>query len=81
MRAEAREAVLGLLREAGDRGLNVKQVCGSLHVHHGTGSGLLSNLHKADQIKRLSEKRKGCKIYVLPEHVNGRTTEAQGRAA
>lgn len=47
--------------------------------HHGTISGTLSHLHKAGKIDRLSEKRSGCKIYVLPALAGGRATEPQGR--
>jgi len=50
-------------------------------VHHGSASGVLSNLHKTERVCRLVDTRFGCKIYVLPEYVYDRTTEKQGRNA
>ena len=47
--------------------------------HHGTVSGALSVLHKTERIARLTEKRGRCRVYVLPEYVNGRDTDQQGR--
>lgn len=47
--------------------------------HHGTLSGALSVLHKTGRIVRLSEVRDRCKVYVLPEYVNGREIEPHGR--
>lgn len=42
-------------------------------VHHGSASGALSNLHRSGLIVRLTERRNGAGIYVLPERVAGRT--------
>lgn len=47
--------------------------------HHGTASGVLSNLHAGGRIHRLSVQRDGRKVYVLPEFVGGRRTENYGR--
>jgi hypothetical protein len=47
--------------------------------HHGDVSGCLSTLHKALVIARLADRRGRCKIYVMPEFVEGRSTERQGR--
>jgi len=60
-------------------GLTWKEL--SLHTgwHHGTASGVLSVLHKAGRIARLTEKRERCRVYVLPEFVVGRETDEQGR--
>lgn len=44
-------------------------------MHHGSASGVLSNLHKQGIIARLVEARDGSAIYVLPDHVAGRPTE------
>jgi hypothetical protein len=44
--------------------------------HHGALSGALTNLHRAGKVARLAEKRGRCKVYVLPEYVEGRPTEA-----
>lgn len=46
------------------------------HIHHGTVSGALSNLHKAGHAARLTEKRRGRKVYVLPSFIGDRDTEA-----
>ena len=54
--------------------------------HHGTASGALSTLHKSGRLARLAETRlppggrRGCKVYVLPEWVEGRETEPHGFA-
>jgi hypothetical protein len=45
---------------------------------HGSTSRVLSDLHKAGRIARLTEERNRCKVYVLPEYVNGRETEPHG---
>ena len=47
--------------------------------HHGVSTALLSVLHKTGAIERLSERRNRCSVYVLPEFVYGRETQAQGR--
>lgn len=47
--------------------------------HHGTVSGALSVLHKEERIARLKERRGKSRVYVLPEYVNGRDTDKQGR--
>ena len=44
--------------------------------HHGSVSSALTNLHQAGALQRLTEVRNRCKVYVAPEHVNGRETEA-----
>jgi hypothetical protein len=45
---------------------------------HGSTSRVLSDLHKAGLLCRLSEVRNRCKVYVLPEYVGGRETEPHG---
>lgn len=45
---------------------------------HGSTSRVLSDLHKAGLLARLSEVRNRCKVYVLPEYVAGRETEPHG---
>jgi hypothetical protein len=45
---------------------------------HGSTSRVLSDLHKAGLLARLSEVRNRCKVYVLPEYVGGRETEPHG---
>jgi hypothetical protein len=70
---------LSLLRDAGVTGLTWKEMSDITGEHHGQVTGSLSNLHKEGLIARLSESRLRCKVYVLPENVNGRDTESQGR--
>lgn len=47
--------------------------------HHGTATGVLSVLHKNANIARLSMRRDKCKVYVMPDYVDGRATEKHGR--
>lgn len=78
--ATDRQALLmWALGEAGGDGLTWREMSEQTGRHHGQVTGSLSNLHKAGLIARLTEKRGRCSIYVLPEHVAGRATAAQGR--
>lgn len=54
-------------------GLTVKDVREATRWHHGVASSVLTTLHIAGRIARLTEKRDRCHVYVLPEYVNGRT--------
>lgn len=47
--------------------------------HHGTLSGCLSNLHRDGVLSLLNEKRTRCRVYVLPEFVNGREVRPHGK--
>jgi hypothetical protein len=42
-------------------------------------ASVLSTLHLDGRLARLRLARDRCKVYVLPEHVNGRETEEHGR--
>lgn len=77
---ERQSRVIELLAEKTTQGVTWKDVAGELNVHHGTASGVLSVLHKVGLIARLNETRDRCKIYVLPEYVDGRECETQGRS-
>ncbi|UVK61370.1 winged helix-turn-helix DNA binding domain protein [Microbacterium phage Gingerbug] len=78
--ATARQTVLlDSLAGAGAEGLTWRELGTATGLHHGQVTGGLSNLHKAGMIARLTVKRGRCSVYVLPEHVDGRTTVAQGR--
>lgn len=68
-------AALNWLNASEHRGLTVHELGEIMNWHHGQVSAVLSNLHLAGRISRLAETRKGCKVYVRHEHVNGRTTE------
>lgn len=72
--------VLRLIGAAGHQGLTVAEVRDLLpQHHHGTLSGVLSILHQDMVIARLADKRNGCKIYVHPGFLDGRSAEQQGR--
>lgn len=72
-------AALAMLADEKEHGATWREVAAAIGAHHGSASGVLSNLHKAGRIARLSEKRKRCKVYVLPDYVAGRAHEAYGR--
>lgn len=69
-------AILHDIVNAGASGLTVKELRDITGWHHGSVSACLTNLHKAGAIARLSEVRDRCKVYVAPEYVEGRETEA-----
>jgi DNA-binding transcriptional ArsR family regulator len=66
------QTALELLAATGSDGITWAEMSAATGQHHGTVSGALSNLHKAGLITRLTERRGGSQIYVLPEHVSGR---------
>lgn len=74
--ARRQRAVYNLLWAAGKYGATWKEIADETGWHHGQASGALSNLHKVGRISRLSARRSRCKVYVLPEFVNGRETES-----
>jgi hypothetical protein len=72
------EAMIFALNHAAD-GITWFELADHLGTGHGTASGVLSNLHKAGRLDRLSVKRGKSKVYVMPQFVNGRITEMHGR--
>lgn len=60
-------------------GLTWKELATDRGWHHGQASGVLSTLHKVGRVARLTERRNRCAVYVLPEHVQGRSTAPHGR--
>jgi DNA-binding MarR family transcriptional regulator len=70
---------LATLRLAGAAGATWKELADLQQWHHGTASGVLSVLHKEGRVARLTDRRHGCAIYVLPEAVGNRLTAAHGR--
>lgn len=68
-----------LLAASGAEGVTVVELRQRYGWHHGQASGVLSVLHKEGVIARLHESRDRCKVYALPEFVNGRETEPHGR--
>ena len=69
--------ILILATRAKERGITVAELRDA-SLHHGRVSGALSVLHKVGKLARLTEVRGRCKVYVLPEYVNGRPTERHG---
>lgn len=63
----------------GSDGVTWRELADEYGWHHGTASGVLSVLHKEGVIARLSISRSRCKVYVLPDYVDGRDTERHGR--
>lgn len=55
-------------------GITWKELSEQTGWHHGTASGVLSVLHKAGHIERLTDRRNRCAIYVGLVSINGRTT-------
>ena len=76
--SERQQRVLSFLETRGSRGATWKELSDAHGWHHGKASGALSVLHKTGHINRLSERRDRCKVYVLPQHVNGRDIEPHG---
>lgn len=66
---------LRVIRLSGLDGCTWKEVAVKFGWHHGQASGVLSVLHKEGRIARLAETRNRCKVYVMPDCVNGRDTE------
>lgn len=69
--------VLIVAGRAKEKGITVAELRDG-NLHHGRVSGALSALHKVGRLMRLTEVRGKCKVYVLPEYVNGRPTEPHG---
>lgn len=65
---------LAALKGAGSQGMTWTELGARFGWHHGTASGLLSTLHRGGKIARLSDKRGGRSVYVLPAFVMGRAT-------
>lgn len=74
---------LRLLGNAGAYGLTYRELGDRTGWHHGQSSGVLSGLHKAGRIVRLTETRGRCKVYCLPlsSTVLGRPTEQPSKVA
>lgn len=66
---------LELLRQRTFIGITWHELARELNIHHGTASGVLSNLHKGGLIVRLAMRRGRSKIYVLPEWIEYRAID------
>lgn len=74
-----RHSVLERLGSLGAHGVTSKELARAFDVHHGKASSALAHLHRDGKITRLGITRARCKVYVLPDHVEGRATEEVGR--
>ena len=70
--SERQKAVLRALDNAGERGATWKEIGDAFGWHHGQASGVLSGLHKAGLITRITERRQRCQVYVLPFYLADR---------
>ena len=70
-----RQQVLILMGGAKENGITWREVAEFTGNQHGSVSAVLSTMHKAELIDRLTEKRLGCKVYVLPEFTGDRDIE------
>lgn len=77
--SERQTRLLRILEQKGHAGETVLELRQATGWHHGRASAVLSVLHKEGLIERLSERRERCKVYVVPEFVDGRETEQHGR--
>lgn len=58
------QKALAYIKNAGVFGVTWKELAIEMLWHHGNASGVLSVLHKADEITRLRRTRGRCKIYI-----------------
>lgn len=61
----------------GEFGMTWRELAMQRGWHHGQASSTLSVLHKDGKLARLQQRRAGCSVYVLPEHVADRETTAR----
>lgn len=67
-----RRAALQELAYHQSRGMTAGEMEDEMHLGHGAVSSVLSHLHRAGYVSRLTEQRDGMQVYVLPTFVNGR---------
>lgn len=71
--------VTQLLHDVGSHGVTMGEACAILERPHQSVSSVLSNLHRTGVAVRLSERRNGCGVYVLPELAGDRPQAAYRR--
>jgi hypothetical protein len=76
--ADRQARILQALALAGPMGRTVVDLRDGNANHHGKTSSALTSLHKDGRIARLVEKRNNSHVYVLPEHLDGRTNVPPG---
>jgi DNA-binding MarR family transcriptional regulator len=67
--SKRQRAVLDALNTFGEHGATWTELGSLLDLHHGSISGVLSNLHREGLLCRLKTRRGRCQIYVLPQFV------------
>lgn len=78
-RAGNQSKVLLLARQSGRHGITGKEAAHLIGKPESTtAQACLSVLHMEGLVLRLTGSRRGHKIYVTPEHLDGRATEARG---
>lgn len=73
-----RDQVIEYLSLRSASGVTWREVASRFGVHHGSASSVLSTLHKAGHIHRLSERRDKRAVYVLPQFTEGRPVMSYG---
>lgn len=67
------QAALELLTRRAEAGATWREVAAERGgMGHGSASRILSDAHRHGTVVRLSERRDGCAVYVLPEHARDR---------
>lgn len=66
-----REA-LQAITQAGRDGMTVSEIEERYGWHHGQSSSALTHLHRADHVCRITERRNGQEIYILPMYLGER---------
>lgn len=74
--SKRQQAALRFLRSKGETGATWFELGEAFDLGHGSASGVLSNLHSVGLIQRLTEKRGGSQVYVIPESVADRELSA-----
>lgn len=73
--AQRQRRIVDLLEESGSLGMTWKEIADKTGQHHGQVSGALSSMHKEGVVAALKlDRRNGCGVYVMPNHVVGRIT-------
>jgi len=72
---ERDDKTIAALGSVGRDGMTWVELAADQDLHHGEASAVLSRLHKDGRMARLMERRTACRVYVLPEYVDGRPTD------
>jgi hypothetical protein len=78
---DRQDETIRILKSRGPVGATWRELSLITGWHHGTASGVLSVLHKAGRISRLTMSRESCKVYVDATYAVSRETETHGRRA